>query len=732
AIQAWGKTKNRVEDWLPPAFPETQSLEAFFERFGSDEFLMMSWPGCTLDDPRAEALKQKLLEPADNGIRYFDQAFTGNDMLKSLASSVKGLNEQAAAARLSGLFIGPDGKQTCVIALVSQAGLDDRDAAVAWAWRAAVQSVRMPLDDIHLAGSTADSVAVDRASADGLMQLNAASMLVCFLILLVSLRSFWLVGTIFVGALLTEQLALAIIHYSGGRVDSVLLLVANLSFVLTLSAGLHYLGYFRESLRDHHASPALKALRAAVGPSILAAATTSIGFISLCTSEIVPIRRFGIYSAIVVPINTCVIVTILSIHSTWTSHRNWRLRKVEPVVHSESFGRWAEPLVRTLSVSPIGLLIAWLLFIGCVGAGVLRLTTSVGTHKLLSPGDKLILDYVWLEQNIGPLVPIEVVLRIPKQNEVGMYERLQAVQQLRREIMHVPDVKSSWSVVNLLPPIPDAGGMRNTVTRAVITKAAQNSIDKFRDMRLLFEDDREQAWRISGRVSGSGTTDYEVLLSNVNKAVDNFRSRSALGEVDIDISGGVPFVYRTQRQLMVDMLNSFSSAFLMIAVTMAVMFRSITAGLLSMIPNVTPAAVVFGIMGLAGLEVELGTVLTASVIMGVCVDDTLHLITHFRSLREKGLSPRYAVQEALANCGGAMSQTALVCGLGMLVFAASPFTPIARFAWLTFALLAVGVFSDLVLTPAILLSPLHRVFCKPPKIRPEPSTETPTTAGAVS
>jgi predicted RND superfamily exporter protein len=96
--------------------------------------------------------------------------------------------------------------------------------------------------------------------------------------------------------------------------------------------------------------------------------------------------------------------------------------------------------------------------------------------------------------------------------------------------------------------------------------------------------------------------------------------------------------------------------------------------------------------------------------MGVCVDDTLHLVSHFRLLRRKGLEHRAAVSEALNNCGGAMLQTALVCGLGMLVFAFSPFTPVARFAWLTFALLMVGVASDIVLTPAMLLSPLHHLF----------------------
>jgi predicted RND superfamily exporter protein len=178
----------------------------------------------------------------------------------------------------------------------------------------------------------------------------------------------------------------------------------------------------------------------------------------------------------------------------------------------------------------------------------------------------------------------------------------------------------------------------------------------------------------------------------------------------LDLSGGVPFVYRTQRQLLADLLNSFSSAFAMIALSMAILFRSIIGGLLTMLPNLTPAAIVFGLMGWFGLNVEIGTVLTASVMMGVCVDDTLHLVSHFRQLRRKGLSHDAAVSEALSNCGGAMLQTALVCGLGMLVFSLSPFTPVARFAWLTFTLLMVGVVSDLMLTPAMLLSPLHHLF----------------------
>ena len=718
AQQAWLKNKNRIEDWLPASFPETKSLVAFFDRFGSDEFLMISWPGCVLEDERASRLEENLLRPAADGLVYFDKADSGQHIIDSVLASSR-ISVDEARERFTRLFVGPDKRQSCVIALVSEAGLNDRKAALAWAWEASRRATSLPTEEIHIAGSTADSVAVDEASNQYLIQLNLLSAAVCYFILMLSLRNFWLVGTVFVAAFFNQQLALAIIYYSGGHVDSVQLLVANLSFVLTISAGLHYLGYFRDAIREAIPSPALDALRKACVPSVLAAVTTSLGFISLCTSEIVPIRRFGFYAAVVVPLNALIIVSLLAIHATWTTHRNWRGQRIaslpklaESSQHPE-IDHWSRYLVGCLRRSPLGILLCWTVLVTFVGFGVYRLETSVGTHKLLSPKAKLIRDYAWLEDNIGALVPIELVLHFSKADPAKLppvFERLRLLEQLRTRFAGVSDVQCTMSVLEFIPNLPRDGGVRNTVVKSVITAAAKNSLQSFQQMRLMYEDDLEQCWRLSGRVSGTRSVDYQRLLDEVQKVIKEFELAHPNLGLSVNVSGGVPFIYRTQRQLLADMLSSFTSAFVMIAVTMGLLFRSIGAGLLSMLPNVTPAAIVFGMMGWIGLEVELGTVLTASVMMGVCVDDTLHLISHFRMLREKGMSPAEAVEEALSNCGGAMLQTAVVCGVGMLVFALSPFTPVARFAWLTFALLMVGVVSDLLLTPAILLSPLHVAF----------------------
>ncbi len=84
AAQAWRHSQNRVEDWLPEQLPETQGLVRFFDRFGSDEFLMISWPGCVLGDQQADELQELLMQPQAGGEVYFAQAQTGTSILQSL------------------------------------------------------------------------------------------------------------------------------------------------------------------------------------------------------------------------------------------------------------------------------------------------------------------------------------------------------------------------------------------------------------------------------------------------------------------------------------------------------------------------------------------------------------------------------------------------------------------------------------------------------------------------
>lgn len=122
------------------------------------------------------------------------------------------------------------------------------------------------------------------------------------------------------------------------------------------------------------------------------------------------------------------------------------------------------------------------------------------------------------------------------------------------------------------------------------------------------------------------------------------------------------------------------------------------------------AVLIFGAMGWLGVKIDLGTMINASLALGVAVDDTLHFLAWFQRGICAGDSRRDAVRLAYGRCTRAMVQTTLIGSLGLLVLAFSTFVPSMRFAWMMCTLLLAALIGDLVFLPAILISPLGRFF----------------------
>jgi len=187
-------------------------------------------------------------------------------------------------------------------------------------------------------------------------------------------------------------------------------------------------------------------------------------------------------------------------------------------------------------------------------------------------------------------------------------------------------------------------------------------------------------------------------------------------------SGVVPVVYKAQRTLLWSLIESIGLAFVLIAAVMMILLRdwsrpfglrnslNSAGGMISMIPNVFPVVIIFGVMGHLGILVDIGSMMTASVAMGVAVDDTIHFLNWFRMGIRQGLSRRESIALAYRHCATAMTQTTAIGGLGLAVFGFSTFTPTQRFGILMLALLVAALIGDLILLPALLASPLGRFF----------------------
>jgi predicted RND superfamily exporter protein len=175
-------------------------------------------------------------------------------------------------------------------------------------------------------------------------------------------------------------------------------------------------------------------------------------------------------------------------------------------------------------------------------------------------------------------------------------------------------------------------------------------------------------------------------------------------------TGDVPNVYKAQRALLESLIQSTLWSFLTITPLMMLVSRSVIAGAVVMIPNVLPVLVIFGAMGWMGIAIDIGSMMTASIALGVAVDDTIHFLSWYRADLDRMGDRRQAIISCYAKCATPTLQAALICGLGLSVFALSTFTPTQRFGWLMLSILVAGVVAELIMLPALLAGPLGVVF----------------------
>ncbi|MGN6133168.1 MAG: MMPL family transporter, partial [Aureliella sp.] len=175
-------------------------------------------------------------------------------------------------------------------------------------------------------------------------------------------------------------------------------------------------------------------------------------------------------------------------------------------------------------------------------------------------------------------------------------------------------------------------------------------------------------------------------------------------------TGVVPIVYKAQRALLDSLIQSTLWSFLTITPLMMLVSRSILAGAVVMIPNVLPVLVIFGAMGWMGVAIDIGSMMTASIALGVAVDDTIHFLSWYRADLDRLGDRRKAIVCCYAKCATPTLQAALISGLGLSVFALSTFTPTQRFGWLMLSILVAGVVAELIMLPALLAGPLGSVF----------------------
>jgi predicted RND superfamily exporter protein len=729
--RALRSNKNDVKSWLPAAYEETQTYKWYREHFENETFVLASWDGCTLDAPALELMAKKLCPPPPDPESgrpieeplFFQTAMTGARVLKLLEE--QGLSPESALNRLKGCLIGPDGKQTCLVLTVVPNGEEKWEALKAQGkvpaakkylhalveklYEVAENECAIPAEQLHLGGPPIDNVAIDTEGEKTLLRLAGVSAAVGLFMSWWCLRSWPLTGMVFTTALFSAGISLAVVWYSGTPMNAILLTMPSLVYVAATSGAIHLANYYRDAVREHGIDGAPdRTIANAWLPLALATGTTAIGLASMYITELMPIRLFGVYSAIGVVISFFVLCTY-----TPAALQFWPLKSIAEPRKSRIPDPGLSPRWRFVGEFIIRhnrlVTVTCLLVMGIGIYGTMKIETSVKLMRMFSDDAKIIRDYAWLEEHLGPLVPMEVVVRIDKSKcKLDMLDQMKLVGEVQRQIESLREVGSTLAATTFARALPKRPSL---VERRVWLVHLNRNRDKLGD--YIYADDKEQLWRVSARIEALTDLNYGFFVKNIREAVEpvieKHRAKGVEG-IEAVYTGLVPLIYKAQNSLLSGLIFNFVGDLILIGVAIIILLRDWSAGFLLGLPSLFPMACVFGAMGLMGVVVDTGTVMVPAVALGVTVDDAIHFMLWCRHGQERGMNHADSIMFAYGDCARAIYQSWGVIGLGLASFALSSFIPTQRFGVLMFVMLTVSSIGNLVLLPALLAGPAGWFF----------------------
>lgn len=208
--------------------------------------------------------------------------------------------------------------------------------------------------------------------------------------------------------------------------------------------------------------------------------------------------------------------------------------------------------------------------------------------------------------------------------------------------------------------------------------------------------------RLTIRISENSSAEVLKLI----RKIEGFIERNHWGSTNLaaEVTGHSVVLASMLETLVWGQISSLALAILTISGMMALAFRSLTVGLLSMIPNLIPISLTLGAMGWLGIPLDQATSIVSCVALGMIVDDTIYLTNRFK--KELALDGDYtkAMGRTLITTGRPVISTSLILSgcFGIHIF--SNFVPIIYFGALTSFTMLTALVADLFLTPALLLT----------------------------
>lgn len=525
------------------------------------------------------------------------------------------------------------------------------------------------------------------------------SLIIIAVILLWLFRSFLIMIGPLIDVLLSTFFAYCLMGTFGMPITLLTIPIPLIIMTIGVADSIHIISkYYMKYSSFNDKKETLKVVFRETGfPCLFTTITTVLAFMVLTISEIRPVQHLGLVCGIGVFFSYFLSVTLIPI----------MLPKIKKQRAASKTLLMDKILVKVGNINekariPIVVISIVLLIISIYG--VTKLEVDTNFIKNFRESSTIVRDYNFIDRHMGGTLSLEIVLSQPDEIDVRDPRFLGEAEKIIHYLESRTDVVSKvFSINHILKRIHKELNEGKQEFYKIPDQAELIKQELFlysmSDQETLSEllDFDHKKIRLIVRTGTQTSNQYTKFVREVKHFIETHTR-----DIRFELTGGLSQMMRMAEYVSKGQVISYSLAFILICIAMMVVFVSIKVGLISMLPNILPITIALGVMGIFKIPLDFFTLLISCIMIGIIVDDSIHVISEYRRKYTEINDYTKAGKESVKDVGRAVFSTSLALGLGFFSCVFSRSLGVAHFGLLCAITIFSALVFDLFLTPTLI------------------------------
>ena len=558
-----------------------------------------------------------------------------------------------------------------------------------------------PNIDIKLAGLVPTNAQFAKSAQDDGSTLTPLMIVATLLAVAILLRAAVGVGLVFIIIILCSLVSMGSLGWSGNLINNATVIAPLMVMTLTVASAVHVLSSVRQTMliTDDKKEWARRAI-IDHGPAItVACLTTAIGFFSLNFSISPPFRQLG--TIVGIGMFACLFYTLTMLPALIT------LLPYKKQTSQAFMDKVMSNLAEFVIAQKNFLMISTTAIIVCLGFGITQLKLEDDFLRYFDTKYELRQATDYYENNVGGLNALEYNIRTQSESGINDIDYLNKVDQLIAYMRAQPEISSVRGYTDVLKRLnQNMNGDDESYYKIPDTNIEAAQYLFLYELSLAYGLDLTDQINIDK--SGLRLTAYvpnttSSAFLNLDLRIQNWMAENA-PELNTPATGQSVVYNKISSRDAPAMLKGTGYALIGISFIILLVLRNIKYGIISLIPNLLPAVMAFGLWGYSVGSVTLAVSIVVAMTLGIVVDDSVHFMLKYAKARKKGLSPEDSVRDSFKNVGMALTITSIGLVIGFSILAQSGFAVNKDMAMLTAITIGFALFVDYLLLPPILMA----------------------------